>query len=361
MAKKEEEKKVFAPFEIEKIKEEYDSEDHSLLCDEDCPYCKAFNDLAKSNPGAAFDIESCEDPDCNCHQNENMSGNKNGSISESFVQWGSSGGGYLPTTETVRRLPSGAYKVEFYKNTPILVPANVINDDLVKLPDSKSDLVIQEIEKFWTLATEYRKLGYAHKRGYLLYGPPGSGKTSTIMAVMKGMIAKDGVIIVAGMTHPTSVSQILSRFRSVEPHRPLVVILEDIDAMIERDGDMEILSLLDGEISIAGAVFIATTNYPEQLDKRIRDRPSRFDKVVEIGLPNKEARKTYLLSRGLKFEDAELEKWVEVTCGLSIAHIKELVLSIKCFGDNFDDALERIERMKKTPTSCNDSKVGFGT
>jgi hypothetical protein len=110
---------------------------------------------------------------------------------------------------------------------------------------------------------------------------------------MKDMVSKGGVIIL-GDCHPERVAEALSGLRWVEPERPIVVILEDIDTIIDRHGESEVLSLLDGENSIDKVVFLATTNYPENLDGRIVNRPSRFDRVVKIGEPSALSRELYL-------------------------------------------------------------------
>jgi SpoVK/Ycf46/Vps4 family AAA+-type ATPase len=122
-------------------------------------------------------------------------------------------------------------------------------------------------------------------------------------------------------------------------------VLEDLDAIVERCGESELLSLLDGEGQIDNVVFIATTNYPERLDPRIVNRPSRFDRVVKIGMPTKAARKMYIASR-LGDDFADLELWSAETKDLSIAHIKEIIVSVHCLGLTFEDTLARVKLMK---------------
>ena len=61
--------------------------------------------------------------------------------------------------------------------------------------------------------------------------------------------------------------------------------------MTEYYAESEYLSLLDGENQIGNVVYVATTNYPEKLDKRFTDRPSRFDVVQKISMPNEDGKK----------------------------------------------------------------------
>lgn len=277
-----------------------------------------------------------------------------------LVQYAKHGGGFVATTSTIRNLKPGVYRIDIVNQVAVFMPHDVVTDNLLRLPDSKSDEVITEIERFWTLKERFQKFGFSHKRGFLLHGPPGSGKTSTIAVVMKQMVA-DGGIVILGNTHPHTLSGMLQDLREVEPERPLVVVLEDIDTIIEQYGESETLSILDGESSVANVVFLATTNYPENLDGRVTNRPSRFDKVVQIGMPNADARRVYIKSRGMDLTDDDLERWVETTAGFSVAHIKELVISVYCFGNDLEAEAERLAKMAKTPKSSDGKKgVGFG-
>lgn len=92
-----------------------------------------------------------------------------------------------------------------------------------------------------------------------------------------------------------------------------------------RYGESELLSILDGENQISGVCNIATTNYPELLDKRIVGRPCRFDRVHRI---------KKRLPKG-----APIEEWVRRTDGLSIASISETIISVFCFGKTLDEAV----------------------
>lgn len=274
-----------------------------------------------------------------------------------LTQYALVGGGYGATTATIQRLPADCYKISFTNSgVPYLDPQKLTCDDLLHLPDSKSDEVIKEVKRFWELKSRFKDFGFAHKRGFLLFGPPGSGKTSTIQMVINDMIKMGGIVILAD--HPSSLETILKQVREVEPERPIVVIWEDIDTVIQKNGETEVLSLLDGESQVENIVFIATTNYPENLDGRIINRPSRFDKVVKIDMPNSEARKTFLMNK-IKTTEKDGMDLVKETEGLSIAHIKELIISVWCQEVPIEQAIRRLQRMKYTPKS-SDAKGPLG-
>lgn len=279
-----------------------------------------------------------------------------------FVQYSKVGNnGFLPTGETIPIIPPGIYMIESINKTFYFARQTIVTDKLLRLPDSRSDEVIGEIERFWTPEMKLRFLqyGFTHKRGILMWGPPGSGKTCTVDLIMEQMVRSGGVVII-GDCPPAVLTDALKAFRQIESMRPAVVILEDIDALIERYGESNILSLLDGESSINNVVYLATTNYPERLDTRITNRPSRFDRVVKIGMPNAMARLAYLLSRDLDMGAAELDQWVQMTEGFSVAHLKELVVLVKCYELDIEIAVERLRAMASHPKSSDHERpAGF--
>lgn len=279
--------------------------------------------------------------------------------SDRLVQYSHLGAAFLPAVGTVRNLPPGIYRIVQINQQMCFERHHVVTDDLLRLPDSKSDMVISEIETFWPKKAIFKQFGFTHKRGVLLHGPPGSGKTSTIAFICKQMIEAKGIVIL-GNIHPQTLSRMLNEFRQIEPSRPVVVVMEDIDTIIKDHGESEVLALLDGESSIDSVVYLATTNYPENLDGRITNRPSRFDRVVEIGMPNEAARLLYLKSRKLPLKESELSKWAADTKELSISHIKEIIVGVFCFDRTFGDELKRIKSMKYTPKSGGAGNVGFG-
>ena len=123
--------------------------------------------------------------------------------------------------------------------------------------------------------------------------------------------------------------------------------------------------MLDGELQVDNVVFIATTNYPQRLDKRFINRPSRFDEIIKIGMPNAEARKFYLEHKNPRLVEniTELENWVELTKGFSVAHLKELIISVECFDKTIEETIKRLRSMMEaTPDQyeVNETrKIGF--
>ncbi len=274
------------------------------------------------------------------------------------AMWAVSGDKYRPCEAVVTEVPPGAYTVRHSHQFGIYFERHELAlDDLLMLPDSASETVINNIRVFWEREQEFRKYGFLWKRGILLWGPPGSGKTCTLQLVSKEMIQRGGAVVYASES-PELVAAGLRLLRQIEPKRPLVVLLEDLDAITSRYGESALLSLLDGELQIDNVVFIATTNYPEMLDRRLVNRPSRFDLVKKIGMPGKEARRVYLKAKNLRFKsgnEVELERWAATTDAFSIAHLKELIVLVEVFGVEFSEAAERLRAMiGARPSSADD-------
>ena len=283
-----------------------------------------------------------------------------------LVQYAYNGEGYTPTSGTVNKIPPGVYSVERVNQLLTFVPRLVNTDRLIRLPDSKSDAVIERIKNFWELEPEYRngnefiKGGYMHKMGIMLFGPPGSGKTCTLKFIMQDIIQRGGVVILADNS-PIIFGEGLKALRSIEPEKPVVVVLEDFNELIAKYTESHYLSILDGEGSINRALFIATTNYPSRFDPRMYNRPGRFCDVIKIGMPSAAARRMYLEFQLKKPE--VIEDIVSKTEGFSLDHLKALVQGVYLERNNLDDEIKRLKTLFRPPKddAGNESanKVGF--
>ncbi len=280
-------------------------------------------------------------------------------ISGDLKMWAVAGDCYTGCEYSTKELPPGQYTVRTSQERGIFfMKHNVSYDSLINLPDSASQSVINEVQQFWGLEDHFRKLGFLWKRGMLLWGPPGSGKTCTVQLLVQDIIKKGGIAIY--VVDPCITNAGLQVFRKIESDRNAVVVLEDIDAMT-KEYQTELLSMLDGENQIDNVVYLATTNYPERLDKRFINRPSRFDIIKLIDMPSPTARKVYLQTKNprlIKSQD-ELSKWVEATEGFSLAHLKELIVSVEVFQRDFEEVRLRLEKMMDC--AVNSSDVGRET
>lgn len=264
------------------------------------------------------------------------------------VQWLSIGDEqYVQVTETIRHLPVGTYRIgQTDSGMPIFNRLRIVTDKLIRFPDSRSNAVIDGIHKFWASKKRFKALGQIHKRGVMLWGPPGSGKTATLMLLCADLMGAGGMVILCA--HPALTAMALRQLRKIEPERPLICIMEDLDELVSNFGESDLLNLLDGENQVENVCFIATTNYPKRLDPRFVNRPSRFDEIVKIGMPNADSRRLYL--EGIldgRLTPEQVSQWVADTEGMSLAHLKELVVSVFCLDVPYPDVIARLNIMKK--------------
>lgn len=269
---------------------------------------------------------------------------------------------FCATGTTIKTLHSSVYSIaQDSEGRVVFSQTQLVTDELLKLPDTASAKVLSSIHRFWEARNLFIKKKQVFKRGMLLWGPPGSGKTVTVTLLMLDLIRRDGIVIL-GKTHPNLVSQALQNLRRIEPNRPAIVVLEDLDELIDKYGESDLLSLLDGENQVNNVVYLATTNYPENLDPRFINRPSRFDEVIKIGMPSDEARAMYLRAKLNKSElsDSQLATWVVDTKGMSIAHLRELTVAVYCLGRDYNETIQRLKSMKITPKSTDSRTIGYG-
>lgn len=164
------------------------------------------------------------------------------------------------------------------------------------------------------------------KRGILLYGKPGNGKTSIIRTIMSEYNFKP-VTIVAGANDDA----VREAFSYAEEQSPSLLYFEDLDSLFEKGVDIStFLNLMDGISTKNGLLVIATANDVRKLKANITDRPSRFDRKFEIPLPNQEMAYIYLkrwFSKLLTVPKCkELAKYAE-KYEFSYAYLKELYIS----------------------------------
>ena len=265
---------------------------------------------------------------------------------------------FAATGGTIANLPVGAYCIESTPAGLFFVAKKILTDTLIDLGNSNSLKVIEGIQLFWKRKQKFLDRGILYKRGILMWGPPGSGKTATLALLVIDLIKKGGIVLL--VQNPSLAVHALRQLRKIEPNRPLIIVLEDVEEIISSYGDHDLLALLDGEHQTDNVVNIATTNYPEMLGARIINRPSRFDEVVKIGMPSPEMREQYL-KHLLKNEvdNYPVKEWVENTEGMSIAHLKELVVAVTCLEQPYEEVISRLKTMKTTPRSTMYGEIGL--
>jgi hypothetical protein len=284
-----------------------------------------------------------------------------------YTQYAIRGEEIFPTTRTRKYLSPGVYGTGMSDGGPFARLIKYNTPEIIEFENSPSKKIYDEFSSFWTKKEDYLSRGEQHKRGYLLWGPPGGGKTSLVLKIVNDFIKNyKGIVFV----FTPDILSFLPTFRDIEPDRKIIIVIEDIDAWFMEQRSNALLSLLDGESPLVNTVVLATTNYPERLPDRVRNRPSRFDQVVFIDNPTKAQRREYLLKKSNILETGQAKKWADDTDGFSFAHLKELLLGVEVFGSEYSEVLNRLNEMRKAKDSSDQyeermrgglrTPVGFG-
>jgi len=205
------------------------------------------------------------------------------------------------------------------------------------LPTARRKEMIDDFQRFLKSQSHYEALGVAWRRGAILVGPPGNGKTHFLRALVHELEVP--CLYVQSIAHPYyEAEQLLQRiFQRARELRPCILIFEDLDSLINQENRSFFLNQLDGFERNHGLMVIATTNHPENIDSAILDRPSRFDRKYNFPLPELEQRVRFLEiwkdklqgsgAVGGSWDNSSIMVVAQQTEGFSFAYMKELMVS----------------------------------
>jgi SpoVK/Ycf46/Vps4 family AAA+-type ATPase len=243
--------------------------------------------------------------------------------------------------------PMGSLEVKFHRLPP------VAREDIV-LPQG----VLERIERQTIRFAELRDVLAASrrhlKRGVLLWGPPGTGKTMTAMYVASHMPERT-VFLLTGQTLGL-IEQSCAMARLLAP---ATVILEDVDLVAEERTNQgtgtnavlfQLLNEMDGLADDADILFLLTTNRPELLEAALAARPGRIDEAIQVPLPDGACRDRLvdLYGQGLHLQLRDRQAMIDRTEGVSASFIKELLRR---------SALIAADRGAQVPITVDDTHI----
>jgi len=215
-----------------------------------------------------------------------------------------------------------------------------------------------DINGFFNNKLFYEKNNIPYKRGIMLYGSPGNGKTTFVKYLLSKCTKYYSMIITIDNFNDEVEEMISSSFPKSGQK---ILVFEDIDSL-PRYQRSSFLNFLDGIKTLENCVVIATTNYPEKVDPALLSRPSRFDKLYRIDEPKSEARKEFLIKYFPKLSKNELDIYIQKTNDFSGAYFLELFKLVEIQKISISDAIDSLSsqiKMCKSYKFNNEKSIGF--
>jgi len=209
-------------------------------------------------------------------------------------------------------------------------PRPQVSDTEVILPRSSLEVLRRQVLGVAAHRDRLLEARQHLKRGLLLYGPPGVGKTHTVRHLVSELTGVTVVQLTGG-----SLSMIGTACSVARSLQPSMIVVEDVDLIAEDRGShpgqhpllFELLNQMDGLSEDSDVVFLLTTNRADLLEPALAARPGRVDRAVELRLPDTDERaQLFALYRGdLEVDTSRLDAVLERTDGVTASFLKELL------------------------------------
>jgi ATPase family associated with various cellular activities (AAA) len=202
--------------------------------------------------------------------------------------------------------------------------------EAVLLDATTRRMVRRDFELFFQREDWFRQHNLPYRRGYLLWGPPGNGKSATIRVMAAHPHIRPYALDLSDSEEKNG--NVLHLFEKAAENTPALVILEDLDRAFPTEGKrtrertvsfQTLLNCLDGVGSQDGVLVVATANDPTCLDPAILKRPGRFDRVVQFRNPDADLRRQYYSRLSPALAGEQFESAIEETDGFSFAQLRE--------------------------------------
>lgn len=266
---------------------------------------------------------------------------------------------FLRFAEDARRKIYRKNRWIIIQNDPLQIdrggPIHYDGEDLILTQDQRG--LLRELEDFLSAREWYRAKGIPWRRGVLLWGPPGNGKTQVVRMLASRMFDLGGLVYTTRVEEWVRTEMLRQAFDEAAQSAPVLFFIEDIDGLLDNTSvnRTEFLNMLDGIGRVEGIFFVATTNFPDKVDPALVNRAGRFDLTVPFPDPDLELRREFFRRRwGETAYEVHAELAARESKGLSFANLEEVcryaslreVLDGKPLGK--EEILDRIRFMVKT-------------
>lgn len=276
--------------------------------------------------------------------------------------------------QRVFEIRPGIFTIEASMDGMYLKPTSFVTDSLLN-EFTNTETLSKKIDAFFTRLHIYAKHGIeVPKRAALLYGPAGTGKSSSIIKATEKYRDDKKTLILLWATDKFEAYQVKDFVKTFDYAKNgierVILIAEDIGGsemeQVKVKSDSSLLSLLDNqEKTFSVPIFIiATTNYPEIFLGNLTNRPSRFNDKIEMGFPSKEFRVALFkfYAKGDVTEEStaliESDKCREFTAD----HIKEVVVRADLMELTIEDTIKQVQKEIATYKEAftKQGRMGFG-